>query len=149
MKAQPDAGGVGAELRRHAVGQLAGETVEVLEHPRPRPVEVGAVLEDHVDEGEAEEGVAAHHLGEGHRQHLRGDRVGHLVLDHLRRLARVLGVDDDLDVGEIGDGVEAGGRDRPHPAEDGEDTPITTMNWFLSDHSMTSVQHRAHLSQNA
>ena len=42
----------------------------------------------------------------------RGQRIGDLILDHLRRLARILGVDDDLNVGEIGDGVERHVRDR-------------------------------------
>ncbi len=32
--------------------------------------------------------------------------VGHLILDHLRRLTGIFGVDDHLHIGEIGDGVE-------------------------------------------
>jgi hypothetical protein len=32
--------------------------------------------------------------------------IGDLILDHLRRLAGIFGVDDDLRVGEIRDGVE-------------------------------------------
>ena len=139
----PDPGGVGAELRRHAVGQLARKAVEVLEHPRPRPVEIGAVLEDHVDEGETEEGVAADILGEGHRQHLRGDRIGQLVLDHLRRLTGIFGVDDDLDVGQIGNGVEPGGRDRPPPTDDGEDHPDDHDELVLEGPLDDFVQHGA------
>jgi hypothetical protein len=97
---------------RHA----AGGEVEVLEHARARPVDVGAVLEDDVDEGRAEEREAAHHLRLRHRQHGRGQRIGDLVLDHLRRLAGVFGVDDDLHVGEVGQGVD-------RRAQDGKDAP--------------------------
>ncbi|MDB5723302.1 MAG: hypothetical protein JWQ16_56 [Novosphingobium sp.] len=41
-----------------------------------------------------------------HGQQRGGEWVRHLVLDHLRRLARILGVDDDLRIGEIGQRVE-------------------------------------------
>ena len=86
--------------------QAAGSEVEVFQHARARPVDVGAVLENDVDERRAEEREAAHHLGFRHRQHGRGQRIGDLVFHHLRRLAGVLGVDDDLHVGQVGQGVE-------------------------------------------
>src|SRR5262249_49215127 len=71
-----------------------------------RPVNVRAVVENNVDEGDAEEGEAAHHLRFWHRQHRGCKRIGHLVLDYLRRLTRISGVDNDLRVGKIGDGIE-------------------------------------------
>ena len=106
-----DAGGVRAEAGRDALGQTAAQAAEVFEHAAARPVGIGAVLEDDIDEGEAVERIAAHDLGLGHREHLGGDGIGDLVLDDLRRLARPLGVDDDLHVGQVGDGVQ---RDVPH-----------------------------------
>ena len=115
-----DAGGVGPERRRHGARQLALQLAEILEHAAARPVEIGAVLEDHVDEREVEEAIAAHHLGERHRQHLGGDRVGDLVLDDARRLAGILGEDDDLHVGEIGNGVERRVRHRVVAADGDE-----------------------------
>jgi hypothetical protein len=90
--------------------------VEVLEHARARPVWVGAVLEQDVDERVAEERVAAHRLRARDRQHRRRQRVGDLVLDDARRLARISRADDDLHVREIGDRVERG-------AQDGVDAP--------------------------
>ena len=87
-------------------GSRDAGAVEEFEHARARPVDVGAVLEDDVDERNAEEREAAHDLRFRHRQHRRRQRIGDLVLDHLRRLARIFRVDDDLRVGEIGDGVE-------------------------------------------
>jgi len=44
--------------------------------------------------------------------------VGDLVLDHLRRLAGIFGVDDDLRIGEIGNSVE---RRVAHSVDAGED----------------------------
>ena len=113
-----DAGRVRPEARRHARRQAARCRVEVFEHAAAGPVGVGAVLEDHVDERHAEEREAAHDLRLGHRQHRRGQRIGDLVLDDLRRLPRIVGVDDDLHVGEVGDGVE---RQRAQGIEAGGD----------------------------
>ena len=70
-----DPGGVRAKRRRDAFRQLAGDRIDVLQHPRARPVDVGAVLENDVDEGGAEEGEAAHDLGFRHRQQ-RGATAG-------------------------------------------------------------------------
>ena len=47
-----DPGGIGAEAGRHPLGQLAGGIVEVFENPRTGPVEIGAVFENDIDEGE-------------------------------------------------------------------------------------------------
>ena len=115
-----DAGGIGAERRRHALGQAARREVQVLQHPTARPVDVGAVLENDVDEGRAEEGEAAHHFRLRHRQHRRGQRIGHLVLDDLRRLARVLGVDDDLHVRQVRQRIERRLHDSDDTAEHDE-----------------------------
>ena len=101
-----DAGRIGSELGRNAPGEATGREVQVLQHPRARPVDVGAILEDDVDERRAEERKAPHDLGLGDGQHRARQRIGDLVLDDLRRLAGILGVDDDLDVGKIGQGVE-------------------------------------------
>ena len=101
-------------------GSRDAARVEEFQHARARPVDVGAVLEDDVDERDAEERKPAHHLGFRHRQHRRGQRIGDLVLDHLRRLSRIFGVDDDLRVGEIGDGVERQVQQRIEPGSDGE-----------------------------
>src|SRR5262249_61661342 len=35
-----------------------------------------------------------------------GQRIGDLILDHLRRLPRILRVDDDLGIRQIGNGIE-------------------------------------------
>ena len=83
-----DAGRVGPERRGDAGGQAAGRGVQVFEDARARPIDVGAVLEDHIDERHAEIREAAHHARLRHGEHGGGERIGDLVLDHLRRLAR-------------------------------------------------------------
>ena len=54
------AGRVGPQARRHAGREPPRRRAEIFEHARAGPVEVGAVLENHVDERHPEEGEAAH-----------------------------------------------------------------------------------------
>jgi hypothetical protein len=96
-----DAGRVRTDRRRHARGQPRRRTVEEFEHARTRPIDVGTVFEDHVDERYAEEREAADDLRARHGQHGGRQRIGDLVLDHLGRLAGIFRVDDNLGVGEI------------------------------------------------
>ena len=79
----------------------ARHLAQVLEHARTRPVQIGAVFENDVDIGVAEERVAAHRERFRHRQHRGRQRIRHLVLDDLRRLAGKRRLDDDLHVGQI------------------------------------------------
>ena len=137
-----DAGGVRPELRRDTLRQPALKPRHRLEHPGACPVEVRAVLEDHVDEGEAEERVAADDLGVRHREHRRGDRVGHLVLHDLGRLARELRVEDDLDVGEVGDRVDARRPDGPHTGRYRHDEPGRNQQLVAQRPLDEPVQHR-------
>ena len=115
-----DSGRVRPERRGNSFRQSLGGEIEIFEDTRARPVKIGAVLEHDIDKGDAEEREAAHHLGARYGQQRRRQRIGDLVLDHLRRLARIVGVDDDLRVVEIGDrikrrmahGVDAGEGDK-------------------------------------
>ena len=116
-----DAGRVGPEAWRHAGRQPSRSGAQIFEHARACPIEVGAVLEDDVDERDAEEREAAHDARLRHAQHCRRQWISDLILDHLRRLAGVLGVDDDLDVGEVGNGVERHARDRVDAGQGDED----------------------------
>ena len=96
--------------------------VHVLEHAAARPVQVGAVLEDHVDERQPEERLPAHGAHARRGEQRRRDRVGDLVLDQIRAAARPLGRDDHLHVGQVGDRVERRVPQREHaPRERGGD----------------------------
>ncbi len=78
-----DTGGIGAERRCHPGRQATRRRVEIFEHPRPAPIRIGAVFEDHIDERDTEEREAADHLGLRHREHGGGEGIGDLVLDDL------------------------------------------------------------------
>ena len=95
------AGSVRANLGAHALRQFALHLIEVLQHARARPVEVGAVLKNHVHVGVAKLREAAHRFRARHRQHGGGERISYLILDNLRRLPRIAGFDDHLYVREI------------------------------------------------
>ena len=101
-----ESGRVGAKGRDHRGGELAGDSVEIFQHATAGPVEVGAVLEDHVHERDAEERVAAHRARTRHLEHSRRDRIGDLILDDTRRLIVVLGLHDHLHVAEVGERLE-------------------------------------------
>ncbi len=99
-------GGVGPKAWGHALRQPARGGTQIFEHARPRPIDIGSFLENHIDKRDAEIREAAHDARLGHGQHRRRERIGDLILDDLRRLPRKLGVNDDLRVGEVGNGVE-------------------------------------------
>ena len=101
-------------------GQPALHLVEVLDDARARPVRVGLVVEQDVDERVAEERVAADRLRAGHAEHRRGERIGDEVLDDLRRLAGVGRADDDLRVREVGQRIQRRARHREEAGDDQE-----------------------------
>src|SRR4029078_8323442 len=69
-----DARRVWPEAWGHASRKTPRGGAQIFEYPRPRPIDVGAVLKNHVDEGHAEEREAAHHPRFRHGQHCRGQR---------------------------------------------------------------------------
>ncbi|MNF34273.1 hypothetical protein D3C84_151100 [compost metagenome] len=115
LKDPADPGSIRTKGRLGGGRQTRLDLAEVLQHPRTGPVQVGAVLENDVDETVAEEGEAAHRLRPGHRQHGGGQWIGNLVLDDLRRLSRIGGADDHLDVGEVRQGIDGRALHRPDP----------------------------------
>ena len=115
------AGRVGPQGWRHASRKLVLGEAEIFQHPATRPVDVGAVIEDDINKGHAEHGEAAHNFCFGHRQKRGGQWIGHLVLDHLRRLARIFGIDNDLRIGEVRDGVQGRCEHGPYARADDEE----------------------------
>ena len=107
--------GVGPQRGGGTGGQSALHLVEVFHHARARPVGVGLVVEQHVNERVAEERIAAHRLRARHAEHRRGQRVGDEVFHHLRRLAGIRGAHDDLRVRQVGDRIDARVLDGPDP----------------------------------
>ena len=58
--------GIWADLRANAFGHARRGQVKVLQHPRTRPVDVGAIVKNNVDKGGTKEREPAHHSGVGH-----------------------------------------------------------------------------------
>ncbi len=106
--------GIGTEGGRDARRQTIAGLAQVLQHARTGPVQIGAVVEQHVDVGVTEKREGPHRRRAGHREHGGGQWIGDLILDYLRRLARVAGADDHLGVGQIGQRVDRRARHREH-----------------------------------
>ena len=109
----PDPGRVGAEGRHHPRRQRLRHEVQPLEDTRAREVEVGRVLEDHVDHREAEGRRRADHPHPGQPLQAHRQRIRDLVLDLLGGPPRPVREHDHLVVGEIRDRVDRRGQERP------------------------------------
>ena len=89
---------------------------EVLHRPRARPVGIGAVFEDHIDERVAKIGDAADRSHVRRAKQRRHDRIRDLRLDDVGA-AIPPRVDDDLRVAEVGNRVERHVLERVHAGE--------------------------------
>ena len=115
-----DPGGIGANLRRDATRHAASGKVQILQHPRTRPVNVGTVFKDDVNKRRTKKRKAAHHFRLRHGQHGCRQWIGHLVFHHLRRLTRVFGINNDLHVRQIGQRVDGRAQHGKHATDDDE-----------------------------
>ena len=107
-----NAGPLRSEARRHSFRQKARQVVETFEHARPGPVDIDVVLEDDVDEREAEHRLRPYSLEPGETLEVRRKRIGDLILDKLWRASGPIDVDDHLVVRKIGNRVEPRVADR-------------------------------------
>ena len=113
-----DPGSIRAKRCLCALGQAALHLAQIFEYPAARPIEIGRVIEQDIDEAVSDERIAAHHARARHRQHRRRERVRNLVLDDLRGLARIGGADDDLDVGQVGQRIDCCRAQSAHSDDD-------------------------------
>ena len=86
----PHTGCIGAKRARDAIGQAVLHLVEIFEHARARPVEVGSVLEDDIDIAVTEHRIATDGFRPRHREHGRCQGIGDLVLDDPGGLTRIV-----------------------------------------------------------
>ncbi len=99
-------GGIGTEDRRDAGGEVLLGEIETLQHPGPGPVIVGPVIKDDIDHPEAEGGGGTDGLDLGDSEKVGGERVDDLVFDIPRGSPRPVGEDDNLELADVGDGID-------------------------------------------
>ena len=114
-----ESGRVGTELGRRALRKARQHRREVLERPRPRPVDVGAVFEDDVDVRVAEVGHAAYGFHARRAEERRHNRIRHLRIDDVGAAVPAR-VHDHLRVAEIRERVERHVDHRPRAGDRGE-----------------------------
>ena len=113
--------GYGSHLGVGVLGQVFHGLAEHLAHLRPRPVDVGIVVEDERDDRQAAARYAASLLQARHvgQRHLYGR--GDILLHLLRAKRRRLGYHLHLIVGDVGRGVEGKVSERPRaPRHEGQ-----------------------------
>src|ERR1700730_7213885 len=101
-----DARGVGTNDRVYTVRQRAAHRIQIFNDARSRPINVGTVFEDDVNERFAEHRFAAHELYFGRGDEDRGNWISDLVLDQIGRTSLPIRVNNHLHVTEIWNGVE-------------------------------------------
>src|SRR5947208_6518796 len=101
-----DARCVRANNRIHPFGQRAADRVEIFDDARTRPINVGAVLEDYVDERLAEHRFATDefHFWRGNEEG--GNGICDLVFHQVGRAAFPFRVNNYLHVAQVGNCVE-------------------------------------------
>ena len=86
----PHTGCIGPKRARDAIGQAVLHLVEIFEHARACPVEVGTVLEDDIDIAVTEHRIATDGFRPRHREHGRCQGIGDLFLDDPGGLTRIV-----------------------------------------------------------
>ena len=128
-------------------GRRLRDQAHALEHARPREIQVDVVLEDDVDHREPERRLRPDDAHAGQALQVHGQRIRDLVLDLLRAVARPVREDDDLVVGQIGNGVDRRRAAAPtSPSRRAPTYRAMTMNRLRSESSMSRLIMRRHSS---
>ena len=129
---------IGANRRMHILWQTPAYLLQVFDDPRARPVEICAVLKNHIDVGVPEHRLRAHGFHMRCGQKAGDDRIGYLVLDHIRGFAGPACMNNHLHIGDIGQCVQrhmlkrpdAGKREQQHGCEDEESVARADFDYF-------------------
>ena len=82
------------------------DLLHVLENTRARPIKIGPVLEDDEYVRITEHGLRPHGLDVGSSQKRRDNRIRDLVFDDAGRLPHPRCVDNDFDIGNVGERIK-------------------------------------------
>ena len=116
-----DAGRVRPDHRIDAFRERAADRVQIFDHARARPIDVGPVLENDIDERLPEHRFAPNEFHFRRGDELGRNRISDLVFDQVGRASFPIGVDDDLHVAQVGNGIERRPLDRPDAGRDAEE----------------------------
>src|SRR5262249_32197812 len=106
LKDPADTCRIRATHRRHTLRQTASNLIELLQDTAGGPGDVSGVFEDDVDVGVAEVREASDKLYLRGSEHGSRYGVGYLIFDGARISPHPRGVDNHLDIGEIGDRIQ-------------------------------------------
>ena len=123
LKYPAHARGIRTNFRAHAGRQLALNLVQILQHARTGPVQIGAVFKNDVHVRIAKLRKTAHGLCAGNRQHGGSQWIGDLIFNNLRGLAGIAGFDNHLNVREVGQGIDWRVNNRPCAPDAEEQRP--------------------------
>ena len=120
----PKTGRIRPQCRSHTTGQgPSRQAVQLFENPRSGPVEIDVVLKNHIHRRQPKHRRTANGLHAGHPEQGRRQRIGHLILNILRRTPHPFGKHNLLVLTNIRDRINRDRVRRQNPA-----TPIEGAN---------------------
>src|SRR4029079_2282816 len=114
----PGAGGARSDHWMHAGGQPASDGLQVFDYSRACPIDISAIFKHHEDIRVVEHRLRAHRLHMWRSEQRRHNWVGDLVFDDVWRFTLPIGVNDDLNIGNIWQGVKGDVAEGPDSSED-------------------------------
>ena len=95
------AGRIGSDHWIHTGGELACYLLEIFQHAAARPIDVSAVFKHDEYIRVVGHRLRADRLDMRRSEHRGDNRIGHLILDEIGRLAHPFGVDNHLNIGNV------------------------------------------------
>ena len=106
LKDPADAAGIWSKCRGYARREATARLIQIFENAASGPINIGAVFKNNVNIRVPEVGKAAHRFYSGSRNHGGHDRISYLIFDDGRVSPHPWRIDDHLNVGEIGYGIQ-------------------------------------------
>src|SRR5207245_4139201 len=108
---------VRTDCRMYICWKTSLDGLQILEDPRARPIHVSAVLKYNEDVRIVEHGLRTDGFDARSSQKRRDNGIRNLVFDDVGRLTFPVRVNNDLDIGDVGQRVERNVADRPDAGE--------------------------------
>ncbi len=90
----------------HALGQTPADLLQVLDDTRACPVEIGAVLKNHIDVRITKHRLRANSFDMRGSKQDGDDRIGHLVFDNIGWFTRPARMNNHLHVRNVWEGIQ-------------------------------------------